>query len=268
MNVVKRDGTIQAFDFNKIQTAVQKAFDAVNEEMDDKFLNQLKNSVDVKIKHTHPDESINIEDIQDIIQKELIKRNKYNVVNAFIVYRKRHEEIREEKSDLIKEFDRKLAGKHNQRQNANIDEDSFGGRVGEAADVICKQRALKKMPSKMRKNHEENRSYVHDLNAYMDGRHNCLTFPIDKCLREGFKTRQTDVRPANSINTAMQLVAVLFQLQSLNQFGGVSASHLDFSMVPYVRKSFWKHFEDGLKYVEGLSQEEIKAFKKELDIEK
>lgn len=65
----------------------------------------------------------------------------------------------------------------------------------------------------------------------------------------GFNTRQTDVRPAQSINTAFQLVAVIFQLQSLQQFGGVSATHIDWTMVPYVRKSFRKHWNDGLKYM-------------------
>ena len=78
---------------------------------------------------------------------------------------------------------------------------------------------------------------------------NCLTVPFDDLLANGFNTRQTDVRPANSINTAFQLVAVIFQLQSLQQFGGVSASHLDWTMVPYVRKSFYKHYKDGLKYI-------------------
>lgn len=72
--------------------------------------------------------------------------------------------------------------------------------------------------------------------------HNCLTEPIDDILAKGFTTRQTDVRPASSVNTAMQLVAVAFQIQSLQQFGGVSASHIDHSMVPYVRKSFRKHY--------------------------
>ena len=76
------------------------------------------------------------------------------------------------------------------------------------------------------------------------GMHNCLTVPFDKLLAEGFNTRQTDVRPARSINTAFQLVAVIFQLQSLQQFGGVSASHLDWTMVPYVRLSFFKHYKD------------------------
>lgn len=81
-----------------------------------------------------------------------------------------------------------------------------------------------------------------DLDSYAAGMHNCLSIPFDDLLAKGFHTRQTDVRPANSINTAMQLVAVIFQLQSLQQFGGVSATHLDWTMEPYVKKSFFKHY--------------------------
>lgn len=80
---------------------------------------------------------------------------------------------------------------------------------------------------------------------------NCLSIPFDNLLAKGFNTRQTDVRPAGSVNTAFQLVAVISQLQSLQQFGGVSATHLDWTMVPYVRKSFYKHYKDGLKYIDS-----------------
>ena len=93
-----------------------------------------------------------------------------------------------------------------------------------------------------RNNHLLNIIYIHDLDSYAVGMHNCLSFPFDKILAKGFNTRQTDIRPANSINTAFQLVAVCFQLQSLQQFGGVSATHLDWTMVPFVRKSFLKHY--------------------------
>ena len=55
----------------------------------------------------------------------------------------------------------------------------------------------------------------------------------------------------------MQLTAVIFQLQSLCQFGGISAGHFDWSMVPYVRKSFYKHYVDGLKYIERLSESDL-----------
>jgi ribonucleoside-triphosphate reductase len=105
-----------------------------------------------------------------------------------------------------------------------------------------------------KKNHESNMIYIHDLGAYAVGMHNCLSIPFDDLLAKGFNTRQTDVRPANSVNTAFQLVAVIFQLQSLQQFGGVSATHLDWTMVPYVRKSFWKHYKDGLKYIGCLGK--------------
>jgi ribonucleoside-triphosphate reductase len=116
-----------------------------------------------------------------------------------------------------------------------------------------------------RENHLGNMIYIHDLDAYAVGSHNCLSIPFDDLLAKGFNTRQTDVRPANSINTAFQLVAVIFQLQSLQQFGGVSATHLDWTMVPYVRKSFTKHMRDGLRYCENKSDYKIERFVKWLE---
>jgi ribonucleoside-triphosphate reductase len=108
---------------------------------------------------------------------------------------------------------------------------------------MTKKYALEYLVSPMaRHNHENNIIYIHDLNSFSVGMHNCLSIPFDDLLAKGLKTRQTDVRPANSINTAMQLTAVIFQLQSLQQFGGCSATHLDWTMVPYVRKSFLKHY--------------------------
>lgn len=260
MNVIKRDDTIQEFLFDKVKAVVNKAFNSVNQELPDKFIEQLKEKFDTLVEKK---ESIAVEDIQDIIQKELIKRNKYDVVESFINYRRKHAEARENKSDLIKQIQSKLNAANIENQNANVDEASFGGRVGEATGVVCKNEALKMMSKMAKKNHEGNIIYVHDLDAYADGRTNCLTIPIDKPLAIGFRTRQTDVRPAGSVNTAMQLVAVTMQCQSLEQFGGVAVSHLDWSMVPYIRKSFAKHFIDGLVYSEHkYTKDEAKVFVK------
>lgn len=96
-------------------------------------------------------------------------------------------------------------------------------------------------------------SHWYIINNYVS--HNCLSIPLDDLLEKGFKVKQTDVRPAGSINTAMQLSAVIMQLQSLCQFGGVAYTHFDWSMVPYVRKSFAKHYKDGIKFI--LGKEEI-----------
>ena len=132
--------------------------------------------------------------------------------------------------------------------------------MGEANSVQARDIALNDIVSPMsRDNHLNNIIYIHDLDSYVVGMHNCLSVPFDKLLKYGFNTRQTDVRPAQSVNTAFQLLAVIFQLQSLQQFGGVSATHLDWTMVPYVRKSFYKHYCDGLHYIESAkSNFEIK----------
>ena len=137
--------------------------------------------------------------------------------------------------------------------------------MGEAKNSLMKKFALDYILSDMsRENHLNNEIYIHDLDSYAVGMHNCLTIPFDKLLKEGFNTRQTDVRPARSINTAFQLVAVLFQLQSLQQFGGVSASHLDWTMVPYVRISFRKHFNEGMEFIE---ESDLRQESDELSIE-
>lgn len=258
MRVEKRDGTIQAFKFEKIEAAVTKVFEnkPICEPVPQAFIEQLRDyftTLVTKQDAKDPNYAMPIEEIQDIIRDFLIKKNKIKAAESFILYRKKREEVRDGKSWLTKEIFRKLKGDDVENQNANVDEASFGGRMGEANRVVTKDFALKYIVSKMaRDNHNNNEIYIHDLDQYAVGMHNCLTIPFDDLLKNGFNTRQADVRPANSVNTACQLIAVIFQLQSLQQFGGVSASHLDWTMVPYVRKSFYKHYCDGLKYLEGI----------------
>ena len=241
MYVIKRDGTPQEYSFLKIIDAVHKAFASVDQDVPEKFLEQVKDSIE-KLIIKNNGNGTPIEEIQDCIQNELIKRNKYEVVKSFINYRRKREEIREKKSDLMKQITEKLNATNVQNQNANLDEASFGGRLGETSGAVAKNIALKTMSKVARKNHEENMVYTHDLDHWMVGDHNCLSYPMDSKLENGVITRQTDLRSAGSVNTAMQLVAVNFQLQSLQQFGGVSATHIDWTMVPYVRKSYRKHY--------------------------
>ena len=194
---------------------------------------------------------ISVEEIQDKVEEFLMKYDP-KTARKYVRYRYKKEVIREQRDDFFLKLKDKIEATNVQNQNANVDEYSFGGRKGETDSAVMKEYALNYCMSDMAKeNHENNMIYIHDLDAYAVGMHNCLTIPFDDLLAKGFNTRQTDVRPARSINTAFQLIAVIFQLQSLQQFGGVSASHLDWTMVPYVRKSFWKHMRDGLMYIEG-----------------
>ena len=201
---------------------------------------------------------LSIEEIQDLVENGLMSTKRKDVARAYITYRNKRTAERDKYSTYVKNITKKLNVENNQMQNANVDEESFGGRMGEASSINLKEYALNYcMPKWMAEKHLNNEIYIHDLDHYPLGDHNCLTIPFDKLLAKGFNTRQTDVRPANSVNTAFQLVAVLFQLQSLNQFGGVSASHLDWTMVPYVRKSFAKHYKDGFVWINARDFRDI-----------
>ena len=250
--IKKRDGRSVPFDPEKIKKAVVKAFIAVDGDTSQYAEEKAQNIADyIKGYMEGQPNELTIDDIQSLVEHGLMATKRKDVATAYIEYRHDRDKIRNWNNRMMDIVSEKLQASNVQNQNANVDEHSFGGRKGEADSVIMKQYALDNcMSEKSRTRHLNNEIYIHDLDSYAVGMHNCLTVPFDDLLANGFNTRQTDVRPANSINTAFQLVAVLFQLQSLQQFGGVSASHLDWTMVPYVRKSFRKHYIDGLVYIE------------------
>ena len=267
--VVKRDGTEMPYDSNKIYHAVMKAIKEVDGDISRGYLAaNVARSVDSYMEQ-HCVECITVEEIQDLVENLLIYPGDYpEIARAYIRYRYKREIARNNYKELMDTIGEKLSAANVQNQNANVDEYSFGGRMGEMNSAVARKYALDYIVSPMaRENHLGNMVYIHDLDAYAVGSHNCLTIPFDKLLAEGFNTRQADIRPANSVNTAFQLVAVIFQLQSLQQFGGVSASHIDWTMAPYVRKSFYKHWKTAMKYLNNVTEFNDDIFKDTLSID-
>lgn len=254
MYVIKRNGEHVSFDKQKIINAINKAMIEVDGDL---YEIETAESIAEDIYEYGPT-PITVEEIQDMVEYLLMESERKDVAKAYIRFRFKKEMARRHYEDFIDAISQKIQGTNIENQNANVDEQSFGGRYGEAADLLMKKYALDYCVSEMaRMNHVSNMIYIHDLSAYAVGMHNCLSIPFDDLLAKGFNTRQTDVRPANSVNTAFQLFAVIFQLQSLQQFGGVSATHVDWTMIPYVRKSFGKHYKDGLYYIDDIKEEDI-----------
>lgn len=273
MKIIKRDGRKVPFDQNKIIDAVLAAFRQVDGDVSDYAYIKAGNIADYileyckeykKTKYAEWEEEkkenpnaelpqlyLNVEDIQDLVQKGLMSTKRKDVAEAYICYRHDRTLEREKKSALIQEVGKHLMARNVQNQNANVDEYSFGGRKGEAANALMKEYALKYIMSTLaRENHLNNLIYTHDLDSYAVGMHNCLSIPIDPLAKHGFNTRQIDIRPCRSFNSFGQISAVCMQLQSLQQFGGVAYTHYDWSGVPYVRISFWKYFKEALEFLE------------------
>ncbi|WP_346888720.1 anaerobic ribonucleoside-triphosphate reductase [Clostridium sp. UBA1056] len=251
LSIIKRDSRVKDFDMERIHIAIKKAYEEVhgNDIMFKNHWNDLETSIEKTILELGK-EKIFIEEIQDTIVKALNDKDEM-VAKAYEDYREKRRIARDTNGDTYKKLDKVLQCSDIMNSNANVDEHSFGGRKFESANVILKRYTLDKViRPEIAKAHIENRIYLHDLDSYATGMHNCSFPDIKKLVNNGFTTRNGDVRGANGLSTAFQLVAVIFQIQSQEQFGGTGSCHIDYDLEEQVDISFRKHFSDALFYFE------------------
>ncbi|MET3209649.1 UNVERIFIED_CONTAM: anaerobic ribonucleoside-triphosphate reductase [Paenibacillus sp. PvR008] len=143
------------------------------------------------------------------------------------------------------------------KENANLNGESYSGKMNRFGSEYSKMYARNiVLPERLVKAIDEGYVYVHDLDHYAIGTHNCLFIPFDKLLANGFEVSDKgSVRSPNSIMTAMAQAAIIFQCQQNSQYGGCGASKFDWDLAPYVTKSFKKHFRKGQKYFNELFSE-------------
>lgn len=187
IKVEKRDGRLVEFNIEKVSEAIRKSMKRTSLGVDEGLIEKIQtNLLNSKL---YKEEKVTVEDIQDFIEKELMKSSRKDVAKEYIVYRENRNKIRESKSKLIKEVATKLKASNVENQNANVDEKSFGGRIGEASRVVTKEYALNNCMSKMsRENHLNNEIYIHDLDSYAVGSHNCYIRSTRFITSEGIKS--------------------------------------------------------------------------------
>lgn len=249
--IIKRDGRQEEFCCDKVINAVTKTFIEVDGEMTEEssaIVDKIANEV-ANIKK----QKMTVEEIQDIVEQKLMASSRKDVAKCYILYRNERNKARDRNSKLVKKVMDRVNSTVDNRSNANVDEKSFSGREKEASADIGKMIALDfgGLSEDVAKAHKEMLVYQHDLEKAIYGVHNCLNLNFQEIFTYGFRTRNGDVRPPTSFGTACQLVAVAFQCQSQVQFGGVGTIHLDHDLAPFVKKSFYKHYVDGVKYLEG-----------------
>ena len=268
MQVRKRDGKVKDFSPFRILEVITRAYnDVYNEETDDKTdeIKDIADKVIVRIESAKND-IIDVEEIQDIIINELNKVNR-KVGRAYKKYRIMREEIRERNSQKEKFYKEILQTTNVDNDNANVDQYSFSGRKYRIADNEQKMYAMRNLISpEVREAFEDGYIYIHDASSYAIGDHNCLFADLPRLLNNGFRTRNGDVRPANSFSTACQLVAVIFQVQSQIQYGGVASCGIDFELEPFAHKSFVKLFKEGLFEKDYISENDYNKLKDGNDV--
>ena len=167
INIIKRDGTQQKFNKQKIVDAIKKAFVAVDGTLTQAGVNKARRiakNIEKEIQQSK--EIYSVEQIQDLVEEGLMGTNRKDVAKAYILYRQERTKQRSQKTELNQIITEKLLAKNVQNSNANMDEKSFGGRRGEAMNEYLKDYALNYIMSPMaRDNHLNNEIYTHKLNC-------------------------------------------------------------------------------------------------------
>ncbi|MBO6255906.1 MAG: hypothetical protein J6O49_20080, partial [Bacteroidaceae bacterium] len=253
-NVIKRDNRRRKFNIAKVYTAIENAFKSIDEKYTEEGIDQLVDEV-VEIISANDAKSARVEDIQNVIEKTLMSKGFGSVAKAFILYRDERNRARETKSDIVKTIkeitESDIKSSNILRDNANESGATPAGTYGKIASETNKMyNLLNNINRKYAQEHKDGHLHIHDLNQY-NLTFNCLFAPVGKLLMTGFDSGTGYLRSPKSIQTAAALTAVILQLQSNQQYGGIADDNLDFDLAPFVDISFRKNLKTELvRYLE------------------
>lgn len=239
MKIIKKDGTVEGWNGEKIKEAVYKAAARVNQYVEPDILDKLVEKVhscliidrDVPTKDLH---------------KEVIHYLKYfgltDVANSYQEYRdykntyaKSFEKVKDEADNVL------LLG---DRENANFDSSlvSTKGSLikGYLTKELYRQFYLSKEEKELTKRGD---IYIHDMRDMLMGSVNCCLFDIGNVLRGGFSMSNVDYTEPTSVLSALQVIGDITLVATAQQFGGFSLSQLDMVLLPYCEKTLKKAYK-------------------------
>lgn len=262
MLVVKRNGITEEFDRNKIFKAALKAAIASDVEGFDRWAEIIAIDIE-RLLIGAETETVSVEEIQDLIEIDLYAiASAPAIAKAFILFREKRKQERDKANRYAQIIKSRAISpeESNNKANANLDENSFSGRMYEASEDLWKETALDDfMPMEIAQLHKDGELYQHDLARFALGQHNCLTVNMKPLLDNGFVTRHVTLRTPSKFSVACQQVAVIFQILSQHQFGGIASGHIDRDLAPYVAKSR-KKLQDKYANMHSMTDAERAAY--------
>ena len=254
LKVIKRDNKKVDFKEEKIAVAIKKGFNSVqNEEYTEEDVNKVFLSVIKDIEDNYKDKkTINIEEIQDIVEKQLLKNDYQDVYESYSSYRDRRAEARvifsSKQNQLLKVLEsitlKEALEVDEKRENANIDGNSAMGTMLQYGSAIAKEFAKAYLISnKFSKAHDEGEIHIHDMDFLPMGTTTCCQIDLNNLFNKGFSTGHGHLRTPNSIMSYGALAAIVIQANQNDQHGGQSIPAFDYYLAPGVLKTFRKQFK-------------------------
>ena len=249
--VIKRDGRVVGFNEEKIAAAIRKAMLQTELGEDEKLIAKICDRIAYNGK-----KQMTVEEIQDAVEKELMKSPRKEVAGAYISYRDKRSIARQAKTKNV--FMEIIEAKSNDvtRENANMNADTPAGMMMKFASETTKPFVDDYLLSpEVREAVKKGYLHIHDKDYYPTKSLTCVQHPLDKILKYGFSAGHGESRPAKRIETASILGCISMETAQNEMHGGQAIPAFDFYLAPFVRFSFIEE----VKVLENLNGEDYSA---------
>lgn len=264
--ILKRDGSQQPYDGEKIRSAVDKAFRAAGLIDEEGYALRIESLIQAELCHRNA--QVAVEEIQDRVEAELMNLAP-QVAKKYIIYREWRTVQREKRTTLKRTMDGIVSIEKNDINlgNANMSAYTPSGQMMTFASEVTKDYAMKYLLSApFARAHAAGDIHIHDLDYYPTKTATCVQYDLADLFERGFHTKNGSIRTPQNIQSYATLATIVFQTNQNEEHGGQAIPAFDFFMAPGVRKTFIRQLADRLLYAHCLlsgrsfSDEERKAF--------
>lgn len=247
--IIKRDGRVVIYDEAKIANAILKALAATGEE-DVPLAASIANDVGHALSHKDGSESFSIEEVQDEVEKALMRAGREDAAKRYILYRAQRTSVREANTSLMKAFDEITHADARQsdlkRDNANVDGNTAMGsmlQIGAAAAKAYNSAHL--IAKDQAEAFRDGWIHIHDFDFYSLTT-TCCQIDVDKLFTGGFSTGHGFLREPQDIQSYAALACIAIQSNQNDQHGGQSIPNFDYAMAKGVAKTYRRLFTENL----------------------
>lgn len=264
--ILKRDGSQQPYDGEKIRSAVDKAFRAAGLIDEEGYALRIESLIQTEL--CHRNSQVAVEEIQDRVEAELMNLAP-QVAKKYIIYREWRTVQREKRTTLKRTMDGIVSIEKNDINlgNANMSAYTPSGQMMTFASEVTKDYAMKYLLSApFARAHAAGDIHIHDLDYYPTKTATCVQYDLADLFERGFHTKNGSIRTPQSIQSYATLATIVFQTNQNEEHGGQAIPAFDFFMAPGVRKTFIRQLADRLLYAHSLlsgrslTDEERKGF--------
>jgi ribonucleoside-triphosphate reductase len=241
--VIKRDGSREAFNPERIVSAVSRAAAASGVD-DDSFCKEIAEGVGKELSAENAGE-VDITEIQRLVEDQLMASSHKEVARSYIEYRHDRDRARESRNNLSKEI-KGLMEQSNVdilNENANKDSKVIPTQRDLLAGIVARHYAKQFMlPRDVVTSHERGEIHFHDLDySPFFPMFNCMLIDLRGMLEQGFKMGNAEIESPKSITTATAVTAQIIAQVASHIYGGTTINRIDEVLEPYVMKSYEKN---------------------------